>query len=205
MKYYLVITTCLKNKYGIKNKEFRQKTYKHSIERALFFLPKEIIPIIVENSGISSSFLDDFGVDVVYTDNNKYNFPRPTYKGKNELLDIQSVISKYDIQDDDIVIKLTGRYEILDDTFFRCVLENCHSHDAFIKFYNVSRKIYMDDDCALGLYAIKCKHLKSFDFSYKHSPEVDFAVYVKKSCEFLEIKNLSLKYCFADNNKTLVV
>ena len=60
-------------------------------------------------------------INVFYTDNNKQLFKS---KGTNELLDIKAVIDKYGITDDDIIIKLTGRYRILSPNFFKEVIEN---------------------------------------------------------------------------------
>lgn len=205
MKHFLIITTCIHNKYGIKNSTERTNLYKHCITNVLSLLSKKIIPIIVENSGVTESFLDDFGIDVVYTQNNAFDFPRPTYKAKNELLDIEAVIKKYDIKDDDVIIKLTGRYEVLDDTFFEHILRTSSTYDAWVKFYNVARQQYMKYDCVLGLYAIQCKHLKKFDYAYKQSPEVEFANFVRQFCNVEEIECLGLKCCFADNGKYLTV
>jgi hypothetical protein len=53
---------------------------------------------------------NDLESDILYTDNNKKTFP---HKGGNELLDIKELTNKYNIQDDDIIIKLTGRYKLL--------------------------------------------------------------------------------------------
>ena len=72
---------------------------------------QRVKPIIVENNGLRETYLDELSCDVVYTTNNVSNF---AHKGVNELLDIKEVINKYNIQDDDIVIKLTGRYKLLE-------------------------------------------------------------------------------------------
>ena len=72
------------------------------------------------------TYLDNFyhnqeHLKVFYTENNKQQFKS---KGANELLDIKEVIEKCGMKDDDIIIKLTGRYRILSPQFFNDVIEN---------------------------------------------------------------------------------
>ena len=169
----------------------------------------KIKTIVVENNGIENTYLDehlkDFNCDIVYTKNNSYNC---THKGNNELLDIKHIIQKYDIKDDDIVIKLTGRYKILTNSFFNLIMNNCDNYDAFVKFFNVCTKEFMFGDCVLGLFAIKCKYLKDFNYHNKTGPEWDFADYVRKNInedKLIEIQNLDLECCFADDLRILIV
>jgi len=46
--------------------------------------------IIVENSGIKESYLDNLNCNILYTNNNKTE--RTHFKAPNELLDIKQVI-----------------------------------------------------------------------------------------------------------------
>lgn len=178
--------------------------YKESLRTILSFGFREIIPIIIENNGKRVTFLDDFGIHVHYTDNNKSSFK---HKGINELMDIKSVISANSLKDDDIVIKLTGRYKLIDDLFFRTVIENAESYDAFIKFFNVSTEEFMQNDCVLGLFAIRCKYLKSFEYDADlEVPETQFAEYVRNSgCRIFEMERLGLTCKFSDTQKILEV
>lgn len=105
---------------------------------------------------------------------------------------------------DDIIIKLTGRYKLLNLNFINLVKTD--SNDAFVKFFNVFTKQYVFDNCVLGLFAIKCKYLKSFNYRLIKSPEVEFAEYIRKNINKIsEIKHLYLECCFADNLKILYV
>jgi hypothetical protein len=62
------------------------------------------------------------------------------------------------------------------------------------------------DDCVLGLFAIKCKYLKQFNYSYEKSAEVEFANYVKKNVDKkMSVEHLGLECCFADNLRILIV
>jgi hypothetical protein len=199
---YLIITTSINNKHGIVNDVHRKDTYIHAITQTLTHIKDmPIKAVIVENNGFRSTYLDNLGCDVVYTNNNSLQTP---HKGVNELQDIKDVIEKYNIQDDDMIIKLTGRYMPLRDTFFRMV--NDSNVDALVKFYNVCALKFLPGDCVLGLFAIRSKYLKDFNYECKFSPEVEFATFVKSSnCSLEEVNNLDLRCCFADNLRILDV
>ena len=202
---YLIITTSIYNKVGVNDFEHRKNRYIDCIESVLDFIKNDecIKPIIVENNGNRNTYLDDLNCDVVYTNNNELTFDQ---KAMNELLDIKEVIHKYDIKDDDFIIKLTGRYKMTDPVFFNTVKENCHTYDAFVKFYNVSALMYMNDDCVLGLFAIKCKYLKTFTYVFQKSPECEFAEFVRTNTKnIIEIRDLYLECCFAGDLSILHV
>uniref|UniRef100_A0A6C0AZV5 Uncharacterized protein n=1 Tax=viral metagenome TaxID=1070528 RepID=A0A6C0AZV5_9ZZZZ len=198
---YLIITSSINNKVGIVNENHRKVTYINSISKALNLLPAEIKPIIVENNGNRKTFLDDFNCDILYTDNNKLSC---AHKGVNELYDIKEVINKYNISDEDTIIKLTGRYFPSNNSFFNLVLSN-PDKDALLSFFNVCTLKYMENDCVLGMFAIKCKYLKMFEYLCKESPEVEFATFVRKNLNFMEVEKLHLTCCFADNLRILNV
>jgi hypothetical protein len=200
---YLIISCCIYNKVGNKNAELRKKQYIQSITTLLNLVKNDtnIKPIIVENNGVRKTYLDTLGCDVLYTNTNTENYP---HKGMNELLDIHSVIRSYNIQDNDMIIKITGRYTLLDKTFIENVKNT--SYDAYIKFFNVCTKEFRNDDCVLGLFAMRCKYLKNFKYTFKKSAECDFASYVRETIPNLqEIKSLNLQCCFADDLRTLIV
>ena len=199
---YVIITASINNKIGIINDSHRQFKYMDSIQQLLTLIGDDTIKIIiVENNGVRPTYLDNFNCDILYTNNNIINFFN---KGGNELLDIKEVINQYNIQDDDMIIKLTGRYKLLNSQFINLVKDN--NHDAFVKFYNVCTHEYMNDDCVLGLYAIKCKYLKDFSYNFIKSPECEFAEYIRENINnIMEIKDLGLECCFADDYRTIIV
>ena len=200
---YIIITTSINNKIGIKNDTHRQRKYTDSIHQLLELIKNDasIKPIIVENNGIRQTYLDDFKCDICYTNNNKFNF---SHKGENELLDIKEVINQFSIQEDDIIIKITGRYKLLNLNFINVVKEN--KYDAFVKFFNVCTKTYMHNDCVLGLFAIKCKYLTKFNYKFIKSPECEFADYIRENINnVMEIDQLYLECCFADDLRVLTV
>jgi len=203
---YLIITACINDRFGVQDSEHRKNRYIDCIRsnRLLIGDDADIKPIVVENNGNTSSYLDGLGCDVVYTDNNKHEL---YYKAMNELLDIKEVIQKYNIQDDDIVVKITGRYKLLDMSFFDTIKANCHTYDAFVKFYNVATLEFMHNDCVLGLFAIKSKHLKTLEYKVDpKSPEIQFAEYVRANVpNTMEIQHLGMECCFACNLTMMVV
>jgi len=198
---YLIVTASIIDKYtkGITiDEEHRKNRYLECIQHLICLLDNDssVKLILVENNGLRQTYLDDLKCDIVYTNNNNYTF---SHKGANELLDIQHIIYLYNIKDDDIIIKLTGRYKMLDLSFLEIVKENYKEYDAFIKFFNVSTRKYMYDDCVLGLFAVKCRYIKDFKYDYINVPEHEFAKYVRENIDkIMEIYHLNMECCFAD-------
>lgn len=204
---YIIITTSINNKQGIKNDIHRRTRYIECINNLLQLINNDsnIKPIIVENNGVRQTYLDDLKCDICYTNNNMIKYK---HKGQNELLDIKQVINQYNIKDEDIIIKLTGRYKLLNLNFINFVKNNINDYDAFVKFFNVSTKKYMFNDCVLGLFAVKCKYLKEFKYNFLKSPECEFADYIRKNVDknkLKELHQLDLECCFANNLTILVV
>ena len=209
---YLIITTSINNRYGLQDQQEREERYLYAISETLKNLPYEIKPIIVENNGKRATYLDNFyhhhrqHVKVFYTDNNKREYRS---KGVNEMIDIKEVIERYGIEDDDIIIKLTGRYRALSPLFFKDIIENENKCDAFVKFYNVCTFNFEEYDCVLGCYAIRSNFIKMFNplsLNNNKPAETIFARYVK-CCggRLKEIETLDIECSFADTHTTLIV
>lgn len=204
---YLIITTSINNRYGAQQAvNERKERYLYAIHETLKHLPYEITPIIVENNGKRETYLDNIGIKVLYTENNKQQFKS---KGANELLDIKEVIEKCNIKDDDIVIKLTGRYRVLSPKFFKDVIENENIYDAFVKFFGSCTLKFELYDCILGCYAMRAKYIKLFNHysidNYK-SAEIALARYVRLSgARLQEVEILDVECCFAEDNRILLV
>jgi hypothetical protein len=204
---YIIITSSINNKTGVNNAEHRKNRYIYCIQSLLKLIENNsnIIPIIVENNGQRHTFLDELNCEIVYTNNNDFHC---THKGVNELLDIKEVIEKYNIQENDCIIKLTGRYRIMNLSFIENVIRNIELYDAFVKFFNVCTFEYTKYDSILGLFAIKCKHIKDFEYHFKKSPECEFADHIRKTIDenkIMEIDDLHLECCCADDLRILHV
>jgi hypothetical protein len=210
---YLLITTSIDNRFGLKDAEERKQRYLYAISETLKKLPYEIKPLIVENNGKRETYLDHFyhhhrqHVKVFYTDNNKLNYKS---KGVNEFLDIHEVIDRYGIEDDDIIIKITGRYRMLSSKFFKNIIENENEYDAFVKFFGTCSLKFNDDECILGLFAMRANFLKLFNplsIDKYDFAETAFARYTKLcGARLKKIEdNLDLECCFADDHRKLNV
>jgi len=218
---YLIITTSINNMYSANaNGNERQSRYLYAISETLKYLPQQIKPIIVENNGKRKTYLDNFyhyngKVNVIYTDNNQKRFKS---KGTTELLDIKEVIEQNGIHDDDIIIKITGRYRALSSDFFNDIITNDTNettettetkYDAFVKFYNVCSLKFEDNDCVLGCYAIRAKYLKMFNpYSIENyqSAERGFARYIRLcGARLKEISELHVECCFSEDLRILNV
>lgn len=205
---YLIFTTSIVNHYGASSKRVEQ--YQHAILKTLSYLPSIIQPIIVENNGDRSTFLDHFlhdnkRVPVYYTDHNETRHS----KGVKELLDIQYVIRQHGIQDDDFIIKVTGRYYATCSSFFQEIIDDQEQYDSFIKFYDVCRLRFDSNESVLGCYAMRAYllllwHPTSIDLS--RSAEVAFAKYARYSGGHIkEMKTLGIMCVFAEDNRHLEV
>lgn len=208
MAVYLIITCCINNTEGKSDFNHRKKRYLKCINHVLKMLNgKDIKIIVVENNGFRETYLNDLPCDVVFSEHNKYPIP---HKGVKELADIKYVIYRYNIQPEDYVIKMTGRYDPQSSYFFDLVSspEKQEKYDVFMKFFNVCTKEFMEKDCVLGLFASKCKHINSFKYKGKASGEVEFATHIRESVsadKIMELENLSLECCFGDNHRLLNV
>ena len=204
---YLIITASIQTKFKGTAKN-RKQEYIDAITETLLHLPAEIQPIIVENNGESPTFLDEFqhnntAVPVVYTYNNMRSINN---KGMIELLDIKEVINHYDIKDNDMIIKLSGRYTVKSPLFFNEVLHG--NADAFVKFFNVCTHVFDPNDSVLGLYAVQCHLLRYWShltMSYLN-PEMAFAHHIRRNAQNIrEIQQLDLECNFADNGQRTIV
>ena len=161
---YLIITTSIIDRRfetPLSSQELRENQYKTGILSALDKIKgTDIIPIIVENNGKRSTFLDDFGIDILYTDTN--NSAR--YYGNKELEDIFNVIKHYNIHDDDMIIKFTGRYFMSHSCFIEEIIKN-PDNDCFLRFGSFFNPVnYPMSDCITGLIAMRCKYIKQIEF-----------------------------------------
>jgi hypothetical protein len=155
-----------------------------------------IIFYVVENNGIRPTLLDTIGnINIVYTDSNKETWGI----GKKELYDIKYVCEKYNFSEDDIIVKMTGRYLIKQPSIIDKIMDFQETCDVFIKFYDVNIPIPRYYDCILGLYAIRysiLKHipLEQFDTGV---PEIVFATYIRNTVKperIMEIKLLDMYF-----------
>ena len=149
---YLLITTCLIPR----NFEERKRRYMNGITTAIRRFSSLAKIIILENNGKRSTFLDEFGVEVFYTNNNQLSTPNI---GNKELADLRDCISHYKIQEEDFVVKLSGRYILQEQCEFLDALKT-YEKDAILMYgYFYGPKYERVRDCVTGLIGMKAKHI----------------------------------------------
>ena len=124
MKTYFVVNTCILDD----EPSIRDEQYKNGISK-LIELTRDMIDIqivIVENNGGKQKYLEDYKNDVncttFYTNNNR-NIETGNI-GIKELIDVLQCINRFNIGDDDFIVKMNGRYLLNDDSEFITALKN---------------------------------------------------------------------------------
>jgi hypothetical protein len=172
MKIWIIITTSLiESRY----KE-RKYEYMHGISliSKLFSDPKYNIVIVENNSKLSNkgyffcrTFLDNFGIPVLYTKNNEILNKTGNY-GIPELMDVFACINHFKIQDDDFIVKITGRYFIHEDSPMFNAIDNLENkpYSAIVRFNQFDKPASLEKtkDCISGFIGLKCRYVKQIQF-----------------------------------------
>ena len=214
---YLILTASLQNRMPSMVSEDRLARYRYAISESLRCLPEDVQPLIVENSGSGSGHppptLEGFSchgqpVPVVYTDNGALTMRN---KGVNEWLDIQAVIDRVGLRDNDIVVKLTGRYRLLSAHFLEEIQRTATEKDAWLRFYNVCTGQEDPEDCVLGCYAARVSVLRYLSWSWLNlfdSPEQAVARFIRSSVSekrCMAMERLDVECVFSDTGRVLCV
>jgi len=201
MKFRFVITSSI-------NTSEREQKYLEQIRRSLAAVARHPFSVyLVENNGSRPTAFDAIeGVTLFYTQTNANRaFEK---KGMKEFHDLLLLADKYDFEDDDIIIKMTGLYTLEDPNIFLNTVVRHESHfDAFIKWMDVIQEKYFYDDCCLGLYAIRFKYLKEFNYiemATHHSMEQVFASYVREAVPVNRIASIEHLGLWREGNTQLV-
>ena len=156
---YFIVTTCLFNECPI-----RKNQYINGINQLKQIIKNLNIEnykiIIVENNGNRYTFLNMLDCEVYYTKN---NFLKTGNKGIKELQDILDCIDKYNINDTDFIVKMTGRYILNDNSEFMNIIKNIHNinYDCVIKYGSFFKPVnYKMNDCITGLIGMSCYYVK---------------------------------------------
>ena len=207
---YIIITACIHNRFGLIDEERRKNRYLTAIADTIQHIPSHMTPIIVENNGERETYLDHFQhagkpVRVVYTNNNELTYQ---HKATIEMTDIKDTIRRCNIRESDMIIKITGRYRMMSSDFFNMVEKEEPNYHAFIKFYNVCEKIFDDDDCVLGCFALRTIYFQLYPHRTADSipsGERAFASYINRTSRVKKINQLDVECEFADTNERLIV
>lgn len=178
--------------------------------------------IVIENSGKKNTPLDlsDSDVEIFYTKVNSLEYE----KGTKEICDIIESINYFNINDDDLIIKLTGRYFINMYSEFLTIIKNeiCNNrknYDCILRYGSFNSKIYEKNDCVTGLIGIRCRYLKQLkelrikkELNMKKTDvinpiEHDWAEIINKNInvdKICELKKLNLYICPGKNDYFLI-
>jgi hypothetical protein len=160
---FFIITTCLYN-----DSPLRKQQYTNGIGKLKQVIQDKQIEnykiILVENNGLRPTYLDDFGCDVYYTNNNEL----PTQnKGYKELQDVFDCIKQYHIDDHDFIVKITGRYVLEDNSYFMDVIKNIpiNQFQCVLRYGPFFAPVnYKMHDCISGLIGMRCDHVKRVEY-----------------------------------------
>lgn len=151
--------------------EYRIQEYATGIESVLNIskhLPNSKV-ILIENNGSRKTFLDLYrGCKVFYTNNNTLNTKN---KGIKELKDVKDCIEHYGIENDDFVVKLSGRYNIMDNSPFIERLKDLSGIDCIIRYGSFNKPSDTRvKDCITGLIGMRAKHVKQIEEPNENDP-----------------------------------
>ena len=120
--------------------------------------------IIIENNGSRDTFLNNLDCEVYYTTN---NFIPNCNKGYKELMDILNCINRYNINDSDFIVKMTGRYILDDNSEFMNIIKDIDNtkYDCVIHYgtYGSNGLKYKIDDCVTGLIGMTSFYIKQIE------------------------------------------
>lgn len=153
-------------------------------------------PYIVESCAEGPTFFDACACQPVYTQTNDALL---TNKGINEAKALKAFFQGQhcDFNEDDIIIKLTGRYYLEDDSFIRLIEDN-FSYDAFAMhgFQAGEKTPYLD--LYTGMFALKYRYynhlLASFNFDHMKEHKVWFEWEVSRYLYGLAERHVPVMY-----------
>lgn len=170
-RIFCIVTTSLISE----NSHIREQQYIRGISSLIEKCKDTNIKIIiVENNEMNSSFLDNFNVDVNYTNTNSI---ATTNYGIKELYDVLKCIEKYNISDDDYIIKMTGRYYLSDtspffDEIYKLGITN---YEAILKYgWWGDNNRTKQEDCFTSLICMKTKYIKQIEMPTDKAPHIEW-------------------------------
>lgn len=153
--FFLIIPTILQSKVKIlytaaiipQHYEMRKNEYIHSIKTLHAF---GYDPYIVESiNKHGPTFFDEYTQRICYAGTNN---PTLKNKGVNEFVSIKKAFEIFQFDDDDMIVKMSGRCYFASNMFLRHIEKNLHI-DAFVK-YDRNRQVFT------GCFALRARYFK---------------------------------------------
>lgn len=113
-----------------------------------------IEPWVIECMPITHSFLDELSHQVLYPQSNDFSIKN---KGVNEMKSIIASIPYLPFDDEDIVIKLTGRYWLYDRELIDLIENTNADYDAYVCY---GKHFVGNNHVFTGAYALRWKYFK---------------------------------------------
>lgn len=162
MIYFIVTTSIINQKFFIRKRQYITAIYR--LKQIIEELNIENYKIIiVENNGTRHTFLNALKCEIYYTKN---NLLRTNNKGYKELKDILDCINHFNINDNDFIVKMTGRYILNNSSEFMNIIKNIHNtkYDCVIKYGSFNKPVnYKMEDCITGLIGMSCLYVKQIE------------------------------------------
>jgi len=164
MKTYFIVNACILDS----EPSIRDEQYKNGISK-LIELTKEmenIQIIIVENNGGKQKYLEDYNNAICttfYTNNNRHI--ETGNIGIKELIDVLNCIRRFDIGDDDFIVKMNGRYVLNDESEFIAALKNMGEEThCIIKYGSYDAPLtYRTGECISAIIGMRGKYAKQIN------------------------------------------
>ncbi len=134
-----------------KNFDLRKREYIENLNQLRSF---GFDPWIIEATNTNSSFFDSLSTKVLYPQRHNDALRN---KGVNEIMSMRASLPYLPFQDDDIVIKITGRYLLKNRLFIDMVKATASTYDAWGVF---GKHFTKEPDLFTGCFAMRWKHLK---------------------------------------------
>lgn len=144
----IILTAALSSNH----EAFRKKQYLESFRclQRLGFTKNDLY-VVEALKKTGPTFLDEYSSHVYYAQNNDASFKN---NGANEALTLLEALDYFQFDDDDIIIKLTGRHQ-LTSRYFLQLITSKPNYDAYFKFHpNVKDYAYT------VTFAMRCKCYK---------------------------------------------
>lgn len=125
-------------------------------------------PFVVESCVQGPTFLDDYATDVFYSQTNN---PRLRNKGVNEAVSMLASFSHFNFQDDDMIIKFTGRYHMTSDRLIQLIKTN-PEFDIFVIALNQYNQTFTA--CFAMRYRLLKEMLQNIDYTHMENHMVNF-------------------------------
>lgn len=190
----IIFTTAIINEYY----ENRKKEYIESFNISENLVSKENILILECFLPESKTFLNDLTNNIYFSNSNDDS----TNKGVKEGKALKKFLEDNVFDDDEIIIKQTGRYKFISDLFFKNLNKNVDVNVLYGE----------NNNCFFGMFSMKYKYLKDFinqlNFidmeNYKISIETLLSNYITKKGLSVE-KHNKIDVLSNINNNHLVI